>query len=482
MIFEDKWLEDVHIDYFGLLLKSCSEYQPRETWRIQCPDTIEFVCKDQKHIQILYNCSDIITNENGHWVCSYYDTKVIYIYDSLNLKRLHAYHKIYLENLYPFYSFDKKPIRFPTVQNQSNAYDCGVFAIAFAVSLLFGLRPDTVMYDHALMRQHLAQMFELNKIEHFPRIIRSSDPKELFTLDQIQKRGALANKKRKRRQKKAEQEKSVDLIKLENNIFEITMEQVVKKLDKISELFEYYNIINKNNNIVNNCNDVEHSIHDTLNSSSLLLSTDKAKNNEMSYANNFSTCIQKNTSLRDVNSCITKINKHKYINFVADILPLSMQYIQIILRGEWLEDIHIDYFNLLLKSCSDYRPRGSWKIQCPDRIEPVPKNQKHIEILHSCSDIATNLDGHWICSYYDTNMIYIYDSLNIKRLHTHHKIYLEKLYPFYSFGKQPIQFPTVQSQSNGNHCGVFAMAFAVSLLFDLQPNKIIYDPNLMRQH
>lgn len=164
--------------------------------------TIESVCKDQKHIQILH--SDIITNENGHWVCSYYDTKAIYIYDSLNLKRLHAHHKIYLNKLYPFYPFDKKSIRFPTVQNQTNAYDCGVSAIAFAVSLSFGLKPDTVMYDHTIMRQHLLQIFELNKIEHFPLIIRSTNPKKLFTLDQIQRREALAHKKRKCRQKKAE--------------------------------------------------------------------------------------------------------------------------------------------------------------------------------------------------------------------------------------------------------------------------------------
>ena len=226
-IFENNWLEDIHIDRFRSLLKSCSQYRPCETWKIQYPDMIESVCEDQKHIQILHSCSDMTTNKNGHWVCSYYDTRTIYIYDSLNLKRLHAHHKIYLKKLYPFYSFDKKPVRFPTVQNQSNAYDCGVFAIAFAVSLLFGLQPDKVMYDHTIMRQHLAKMFELNKIEHFPRIIRSNDPKELFTLDQVQRREALANKKRKLRQEKMEQQKSVDLLK--NNISEMTTKQVIKK-------------------------------------------------------------------------------------------------------------------------------------------------------------------------------------------------------------------------------------------------------------
>lgn len=91
---------NIHIDHFGLLLKSCSEYRPRETWRIQCPDRIwriqypELFVKHQKHIQILHSCSDIVTNENGHWICSYYDTKAFYIYDSLNLKRLHTHRKI----------------------------------------------------------------------------------------------------------------------------------------------------------------------------------------------------------------------------------------------------------------------------------------------------------------------------------------------------------------------------------------------------
>jgi len=80
-------------------------------------------------------------------------------------------------------------------------------------------------------------MFELNKIEHFPWIIRSTDPEKLFTLDQIQRREALAHKKRKRRQRKAEQEKSVQLIKLQNNITEMTMMEQVKQPDKMSVIW-----------------------------------------------------------------------------------------------------------------------------------------------------------------------------------------------------------------------------------------------------
>lgn len=112
------WLEDTHIDHFGFLLKMYSkyEYQPRESMRIQVPETIEPIAKDQRHIQILHNCSDIRTNADGHWVCSYYDTEVIYIYDLLNSKQLHVHHKIFLERLYSFYNFNTQAVYFPTVQ------------------------------------------------------------------------------------------------------------------------------------------------------------------------------------------------------------------------------------------------------------------------------------------------------------------------------------------------------------------------------
>lgn len=102
-------------------------------------------------------------------------------------------------------------------------------------------------------------MFKLNQIEHFPRIIRFTAPKELFTLHQIQKKETLANKKRECRQKKIEQEKSVELIKLKSNITQMTLEEAENKRDKISNPFDCY-LINKNNNILNKCNDIIHSI------------------------------------------------------------------------------------------------------------------------------------------------------------------------------------------------------------------------------
>jgi len=54
---------------------------------------------------------------------------------------------------------------------QPNYSDCGIFAIAFATSLLFNIKPNKIKYEHKLMRSHLIKILETNVIEHF-----SQDP------------------------------------------------------------------------------------------------------------------------------------------------------------------------------------------------------------------------------------------------------------------------------------------------------------------
>ena len=47
-------------------------------------------------------------------------------------------------------------------QQQGNGYDCGVFAIAFAVSLVFGENPSQLVYNPAKLRNHLKISFSSN--------------------------------------------------------------------------------------------------------------------------------------------------------------------------------------------------------------------------------------------------------------------------------------------------------------------------------
>lgn len=171
IIFRGEWLTDVHMEHFKNLLRNCSEYTPVDTWRIQLLDTIQPIPVNKKHIQILHSSSGTY---DGHWVCSYYDTKNIFIYDSLNAGKLHMHHELFLKRLFPTYDF-RKPyaVKFPVVQYQPNGNDCGVFAIAFAVSLLFNIKPEKIKYDCSLMRSHLIKILETNIIEHFPQDPRS---------------------------------------------------------------------------------------------------------------------------------------------------------------------------------------------------------------------------------------------------------------------------------------------------------------------
>ena len=55
-----------------------------------------------------------------------------------------------------------------SVQQQRNYVDCEVFATAFATSLAFGDRPEEVIYDSKIMREHLLDCLRNMRMERFP--------------------------------------------------------------------------------------------------------------------------------------------------------------------------------------------------------------------------------------------------------------------------------------------------------------------------
>ena len=55
-----------------------------------------------------------------------------------------------------------------SVQQQSNGSDCGIFAIAFAACLVFGIDSSHVNFDVPTMRPYLAACFRNKKINLFP--------------------------------------------------------------------------------------------------------------------------------------------------------------------------------------------------------------------------------------------------------------------------------------------------------------------------
>ena len=68
-------------------------------------------------------------------------------------------------------SVDKIIFSVQSVQQQMNTSDCGVFAIAFLVELLFDGDPTTVMFDVGKMRSYLHCCLRSRKFDHpFPKV------------------------------------------------------------------------------------------------------------------------------------------------------------------------------------------------------------------------------------------------------------------------------------------------------------------------
>lgn len=164
VIGNNEMLNDNHIYKFQELLEveSGGIMQMQNSTYLQMLDEIKPIDKSKSHIQILFSGS----YKCGHWICSYYDKNVLFIYDSLNNKCLNEDQRKFLSRLYPF----KPKVVFRRVQQQPNSVDCGVYAIAFATSLYFNIEPENVVYNHALMRNHLYEMFNNNVLLHFPII------------------------------------------------------------------------------------------------------------------------------------------------------------------------------------------------------------------------------------------------------------------------------------------------------------------------
>lgn len=59
-------------------------------------------------------------------------------------------------------------LRHVDVQRQVGGADCGLYAIAFATALCFGLDPHSCSFKQAQMRSHLGMCFENQRMSPFP--------------------------------------------------------------------------------------------------------------------------------------------------------------------------------------------------------------------------------------------------------------------------------------------------------------------------
>ena len=135
----------------------------------------------------------------------------------------------------------------------------------------------------------------------------------------------------------------------------------------------------------------------------------------------------------------------------------------------YFSDQDIDFFLNMIIHSSEYSPQSTLLIQIPSMIKPIEYSKKHLQILyHSFGRKCVkspdlNVISHYIGIFYESGMVHIYDSLNLKTLHQEVSLYLNKLFPF----EFSIFYHTVQQQTNGVDCGPFSIAFLTSLILGI---------------
>ena len=156
------YLENSHMDLFAEILNYHTSFRMQSVVNVYFPENIKQISFHQRNLQILYSNSP--GSSIGHWICTYYDGQRNHIYDSINAMILNKDQELYLHRLY---SKSTKNV-FHRVQQQLNSFDCGLFAIAFAVSICFGKNPENERYIPEKMRQHAAKIFTSRMLIPFP--------------------------------------------------------------------------------------------------------------------------------------------------------------------------------------------------------------------------------------------------------------------------------------------------------------------------
>ncbi|KAL7295106.1 hypothetical protein TKK_0011574 [Trichogramma kaykai] len=127
--------------------------------RLECIAPVNI---ERSYVQILF----IGPSVAGHWIAIYYNRGIIHVYDSANKKYMHDDVKLYINKLFP--NKDDLYIIFENVQDQTNNFDCGVFAIANVVGIVNNINPASVEYNILRIREHLYLMYCNEQVQMFP--------------------------------------------------------------------------------------------------------------------------------------------------------------------------------------------------------------------------------------------------------------------------------------------------------------------------
>ena len=131
-----------------------------------CRKPEKFTPVDSDNLQIVHNGKD-------HWILTRSTNDRVQIFDSLRKSKLNPATQRSIQCIYALY---KDPDGLITadlmnVQRQTDAINCGLYAIAYAVDILSGRNPVNSMFDVKLLRTHLMKCLEEESLTPFQKVL-----------------------------------------------------------------------------------------------------------------------------------------------------------------------------------------------------------------------------------------------------------------------------------------------------------------------
>ena len=160
------WLNDRIMDaVLKLICKTPGEEDNYQSvLNTQINEAIPYNPVYNDHIQLLHD-------GGSHWFFSFCSSGRVQICDSLKSTLNHSS----MKSVYSLYKhvvgeFEKvKPTLLP-VHKQTDGFNCGPFAIAYAAEILHGKSPMEAIFDVKKMRNHLLVFLEQKTLTPFPKI------------------------------------------------------------------------------------------------------------------------------------------------------------------------------------------------------------------------------------------------------------------------------------------------------------------------
>jgi len=172
-VLSDSLLSDESIDSFLRVVRKTTLFETQSVQYQEChPDYID-ASQNDKSLQIIGGLSQWTKEGIEHWRCIVYDGIKLHVYDSIpgcTYNNLVAKEKRYIHRRYP--KIRQSDIIFEKVDTQPDARSCGIYAAAFATTVVLGANPCNVQYSKEVkcMRQHFMTIIEKNKLLPFPTI------------------------------------------------------------------------------------------------------------------------------------------------------------------------------------------------------------------------------------------------------------------------------------------------------------------------